>query len=161
MKHGVLRNRAAKWFKKKCIQRLCFMYLEAQLALEEPNSRRRSQLLAGYQRRIPEQDAAWGVAYTRPHVPEPNAGLFQQDLDAMEALLGQPIPDNDVVWMDRLGKEGQPPRHLVVQAMQLLVFRRLRTALRLEPVAHNANPQLLANYQHLRPTSVFGPFYFT
>ncbi|CAE7405549.1 unnamed protein product [Symbiodinium necroappetens] len=133
-----IRARSMAWVRNQATQRLCYQYLAQQLARDELNQRRSTQLLASFQRKVQQHNADWIVEFTLPQLPTPYSDNLRTDLQMLRDMLDQPIPCNDLVWIAGVGQAHHPPRPLVLRKLQLLVVPRLERLLLLDPAREYA-----------------------
>ncbi|CAE7709599.1 unnamed protein product, partial [Symbiodinium necroappetens] len=118
------------------LRELCFFYLAQHLHIRYPDRRSSQARYLAQRRARGHQDPGDVYSYIFVQLEEPRAQQLDEDYRALAGILDQGIPENDLGWITRIGGSKDPPRHVFLQHLAMLLRRSLRRHLQPSSADH-------------------------
>ena len=118
------------------LRELCFYYLAQHLHLRYPDRRSSQARYLAQRRARGHQDPGDVYSYIFVQLEEPRDRQLDEDYRALAGLLDRGIPENDLGWITRIGGSTDPPRHVFLQQLAMLLRRSLRRHLQPSSADH-------------------------
>ena len=105
------------------MQELCWFYRQDAICASVSDRRTSSARITAVRRQQPNMDSPRVLRLTLPELPPEASEQLQKDYACLRAALYRPVPRNDRNWIRPTGKQTDPAKRQVLQAMYLLAVK--------------------------------------